>query len=405
MQLQRYILWAAVFGLSLNSFGQQKAKPAQPQKAPVKTAAKPAAKDKVVAENAAAPRVVTDGPLQIGGIATGFPDSTGVTLMQPQNQAFQGPVTFVNNGKFLLKGQVPSPGMYVLVLFNPKNQQDNKYYNVFLDNEMCSLEVDKSQNDVKVTSGKTLLAFDKLIATFGPDFDTLTQLSQDKQNRMQMQMPIDSVLTAFTVVQNRAIAKVPGFLQQTKQSPVAPYLLFMMRGLMTVPQVDQNAAIIEPVAMNNEFGEALSGFLAEEKMFAQGSLAPDFTQNDTDGKPVSLSSLRGKYVLVDFWASWCGPCRQENPNLVNAFNQYKDKNFTVLGVSLDRDRTKWLQAIGDDRLTWTHVSDLGFWNNAAAKLYKIQSIPQNFLLDPQGRIVAKNLRGEVLHNYLRELLK
>ncbi len=137
-----------------------------------------------------------------------------------------------------------------------------------------------------------------------------------------------------------------------------------------------------------------------------GAMAPDFTQNDVNDKPVKLSDFKGKYVLVDFWASWCGPCRGENPNVVKAFNAYKDKNFTVLGVSLDQPGKKdaWLAAIAADGLTWTQVSDLKFWDNAVAKQYGIRSIPQNFLIDPSGKIVGKNLRGADLDKKLEELL-
>jgi thiol-disulfide isomerase/thioredoxin len=131
----------------------------------------------------------------------------------------------------------------------------------------------------------------------------------------------------------------------------------------------------------------------------------DFTQNDTLGKPVSLSSYKGKYVLVDFWASWCGPCRMENPNVVKAFHQYKDKGFTVLGVALERPdaHEKWMKAIHADQLAWTQVSDFKYFDNEAAKLYGIRAIPQNLLLDPQGRIIGKNLRGEALEEKLAEV--
>ena len=136
-----------------------------------------------------------------------------------------------------------------------------------------------------------------------------------------------------------------------------------------------------------------------------GSMAPDFTMMDTNGKAFSLNSLKGKFVLVDFWASWCGPCRGENPNVVNAYNRFKNKNFTILGVSLDEDGASWKKAIADDKLNWKHVSDLKGWENATVALYGYSGIPYNVLLDPAGKIIATELRGPALEETLGRLLK
>ncbi len=136
-----------------------------------------------------------------------------------------------------------------------------------------------------------------------------------------------------------------------------------------------------------------------------GQQAPDLSLPSTEGKTVSISSFRGKYVLVDFWASWCNPCRQENPNVVSAYKQFKNKNFTVLGVSLDKDKSPWLKAIKEDELNWTQISDLAYWNSKAVETYKLESIPFIILIDPQGKIIAEGLRGPELEKKLQEVLQ
>lgn len=198
------------------------------------------------------------------------------------------------------------------------------------------------------------------------------------------------------------------YLKQQPHSPLALYALQNYAGSEPDPQ--KLLPLFE--TLSEETRNSAAGKDFKKRMDAIGSLsigsvAPDFTQNDTAGLPVKLSSYKGKYVLLDFWASWCGPCRAENPNVVKTYGKYHPKGFSILSISLDKqtDKDKWIKAIHDDKLTWTHVSDLKFWNNAVAQQYAIQAIPQNFLIDPQGRIAGKNLKGEELEKKLAEIYK
>ena len=314
-------------------------------------------------------------------------------------------VFLADGNKFLFKREATQPRLLSIAIGN------NKYPVILTPGEQLTFQADMFSPDNYKVEGSELSA---LLKDFAP-YKRRKEFVQDSLQSSFAQATADksseeieslrfAYLTEFK-------AKLATYTQQAVDFAQKNPNLAGFYAMSTLdPEVAEKELLTYSDQIADKFTENryVTQFKEETrklKLLAVGQPAPAFSSFTPSNKTVHLSDFKGKYVLVDFWASWCGPCRQENPNIVKQFNRFKDKGFTVLGVSLDNNPGSWMRAIQDDHLDWTQVSDLQAWNSELVKSYRLKSIPTSYLLDPNGLILAKNLRGKELSDFLEKTLR
>jgi len=343
------------------------------------------------------PRFVIKANIEGSDSVTFILQKRGATQMDTLSTAVS------KKGMFTMKGSVEYPEQVQLVALNTTHRLA-----FWIENANISItgKLDSLLN-ATVTGSKTQDEYKSYMDGIKPlseKYQTLVSGYREAQSANDTAR-MRKIREDAAAIENDQTNFLKEFIKNNPASYVTPTLLRSISYELSAEEIESAIAALDTSVAKVQIVKDLKTRAEAMKAVSAGKKAPDFTQNDVEGNPVSLYSKVGaKLLLVDFWAAWCGPCRAENPNVVKVYKEFNKKGFDVFGVSLDRTKEDWVKAIKDDNLTWTHVSDLQYWNSAAAKLYAVNSIPANFLLDENGVIIARNLRGDDLYNKVKEVL-